>query len=53
MPVQAAAPSVGERPSALLALAVWTGLVTGFLELGAITPALLGPDFSERGRDAV
>jgi arylsulfatase A-like enzyme len=53
MPPLAAGPSVVDRSSSLLALALWAGLVTGFLELGAIAPALLGPSFAERSRDAV
>ena len=42
-----------ERSPSFLPLALWVGIVTGYGELAVVAPALFGPDFARRSRDAV
>jgi arylsulfatase A-like enzyme len=54
MPPAPPLPSETSRPaSSLLTLAVWIGLVTGFAELAALGPDLIGPRFCLCSRDAL
>ncbi len=51
-PLPTAPPGKG-RPASLLALAVWAGIITGFVELAVLAGPILGPDFGKRSRDAI